>query len=119
MQTHRSFEMTDDRAKGDAFDRRVDDFGRQRQELLEQLAIELRQADPSGPATEFGRVMRHAQKVLGKSELELSRLFKVSRPTVNRWMRGVTAPLPLLRQAVYDTMIVEVRTAMKGLRATA
>lgn len=34
------------------------------------------------------------------TERELADLLLVSRPTIDRWKRGVTAPHPLLRDAI-------------------
>jgi hypothetical protein len=98
------------------FDRAVQDFDRQRHAVFEGLARELQQASADPAAAEFGKVLSHAQKVLGKSDLQISQLFKVSRPTVNRWTRGVTAPHPMLRKAIFDSLLGELRQAIKGLR---
>lgn len=108
--------MTDELIAGDAFDKEVAEFDRSRHQVFEHLALLLKQASAAPAEADFGRVVAQAQKILSKSDLELSQLFKVSRPTINRWVRGVTAPHPMLKRAVLETFIAEVRTALKGLR---
>lgn len=111
--------MTDILVHQDPFDRDVLDFDRQRHTVLEGLVRELQQASAAPSDAEFGKVFEHARRVLGKTELQMSQLFKVSRPTVNRWIRGVTAPHPMLRKAIFDAMLVEVRQALKNVRPVA
>lgn len=108
--------MTNEKVTDGTFDRAVDDFDRQRQEVLATLIEELGDAvlDPEG--AEFGRIMRHAQKLLNKTDVEMSLLFKVSRPTIGRWTRNVTAPHPLLRRAAFDTLLVEAKRALRSVR---
>jgi len=109
--------MIDTVAGPEGFDREVQAFDLQRHAVFEGLARELQQSSASPATADFGRVLNHAQKILGKSDLQMSQLFKVSRPTINRWTRGVNAPHPLLRKAVFDALLIEVRQALKGLRA--
>jgi hypothetical protein len=77
--------------------------------LIEELVPAI--ADPA--KADFARALGHAKVVLGKDELHFSRLFKVSRPTVNRWLRGVTSPHPLLQKAVYETLLTETKQALR------
>ena len=111
--------MTEEIISGEAFDREIEDFDRKRHIVFEGLARELQQAAASPADTDFGKVVSHAQKVLGMSDIQMSVLFRVSRPTVNRWARGATAPHPMLRKAVFDSLLSEVRQALKKLRASA
>lgn len=109
--------MTTEFFKGeDAFDREVEAFQSSRTAVFTTLVEELVPAVASPEKTDFARVFRHAQSVLGKSDLQLSHLFKVSRPTIGRWSRGVTAPHPLLRKAVYETLLSEAKHALRKFR---
>ncbi len=108
--------MTMEKATDADFDTAVDDFARRHQEVLATLIEELGNAALDPEQAEFGRIVGHAQKLLGKDDKEMSLLFKVSRPTINRWMRGVTAPHPMLRRAVFDTLLVEAKHALRGVR---
>ena len=96
------------------FDVAVEEFDRQRQTMLADLIEELVKAGAHPEKADFGRAFNHARRVLGKTDLEMSVLFKISRPTVGRWARGVTSPHPILRKAVFDALIVEAKRALKG-----
>jgi hypothetical protein len=98
------------------FDRAVDDFDRQRSEMLATLIEELGNAALDPEKAEFGRIVGHAQKLLGKKDMEMSLLFKVSRPTIGRWTRNVTAPHPMLRRAAFDALLVEAKHALRAVR---
>ena len=94
----------------------VVEFDRDRLSIYEALLGELLNARRETESADFAGLFRRVQSVLGRSDLHMSRLFKVSRPTVNRWNRGVTKPHPLLRQAVFDTLLAEVKDALKQTR---
>jgi hypothetical protein len=116
----RGDEMTTGLFKGnDAFDREVEAFQSSRTAVFTALIEELVPAVANPDNADFARVFRHAQSVLGKSDLQLSHLFKVSRPTVGRWSRGVTAPHPLLQKAVYETLLAETKLALRTFRQPA
>lgn len=98
------------------FDRAVEDFDRRRQEMLSTLIEELGNAALDPGQAEFGRIVRHAQKLLNKTDIEMSLLFKVSRPTIGRWTRGITAPHPMLQRAAFDTLLVEAKRSLRSVR---
>jgi hypothetical protein len=106
--------MTDHLEAIGSFDEAVDQFDRQRQVMLADLIEELVRAGADPERADFGRVFKHSCRVLGKTDLQMSGLFKISRPTVGRWARGVTAPHPILRKAVFDTLVVEAKRALKS-----
>jgi hypothetical protein len=87
--------------------------------MLATLIEELGNAALDPERAEFGRIVRHSQKLLGKDDMEMSLIFKVSRPTIGRWVRGVTAPHPMLRRAVFDSLLVEAKHALRGVRRRA
>lgn len=94
----------------------VSDFDRDRRELYDALLVKLVEARRKPEAADFAALVRGVQSALGRSDLQMSQLFKVSRPTVNRWARGVSRPHPLLRQAAFDTLIGEIKDALKVSR---
>jgi hypothetical protein len=106
--------MTDRLETIERFDEAVEQFDRQRQTMLADLIEELVKAGADPERADFGRVFKHSCRVLGKTDLQMSVLFKISRPTVGRWTRGVTAPHPILRKAVFDTLIGEAKRALKS-----
>ncbi len=70
-------------------------------ELQEQLA-----AYPAGSEddTLFQSLFTDAQNLLELDDTGLAKMFQVSRPTINRWVAGRTAPHPLARRAVMDAL---------------
>jgi hypothetical protein len=110
----REIMTTTKKQTGATFDRAVENFARQRQHVLATLIEELGAAAIDPEKADFSRILNHAQKLLRKTDLDMSVLFKVSRPTVNRWTRGITAPHPMLRKAVFDTLLVEAKHAQRS-----
>jgi hypothetical protein len=74
-------------------------------ELFEELQKELN-TFPVGSEDDalFQRLFTDAQHLLEIGDMELSIMFQVSRPTINRWAAGRTAPHPLTRKAVMDQL---------------
>jgi len=108
--------MTDVIENRSGFDAEVTKFGNQRLSVLEGFTVELQQAVSNPDAADFQQIVSHAVRILSMSDLDMSLMFKVSRPTANRWIRGVTAPHPLGRKSVYDALIEEVRKALRATR---
>ena len=107
--------MDDEVLRSEAIEQAVVELEARRYKILSALMHELMAANADPENANFARAFRLAQTALEMSPLEMSLLFKVSRPTVGRWARGVTAPHPLLRKAIYDTLIIELRDRLKGL----
>ena len=97
-------------------DEEVKAFDRKRYSIFEALLHELVNASANAESSEFSRIFRHTQDALGRTDLQMSLLFKVSRPTIGRWSRGVTMPHPMLRKAVFDSLLIQVKQALKSLR---
>jgi hypothetical protein len=93
-----------------AYAERIDE----RVDVLETLLAELQAFPETSPRTEFTRQFKDAQLVLELSDTDLARLFKISRPTAGRWRSGDSAPHPLGRKAVFDSLS---RVAKDKLRA--
>jgi hypothetical protein len=85
--------------------RALDELGRKLDAVSSALA------DPDFPG-----LIKLAQKLLKLDDLEMSRLLKVSRPTIGRWVRGVSAPHPLARKAIFDVLAKKARADAKSLR---
>ena len=50
----------------------------------------------------FAEYIRKEQEELKLDDRNLSRLLKVSVPTIGRWKRGVSSPPPLAEAAIKD-----------------
>jgi hypothetical protein len=71
---------------------------------------------PSAVEKDFAQLFGYAQKILRLDDLKLSTLLKVSRPTIGRWVRGVSAPHPLARKAIFAALAKEARDQVRSLR---
>lgn len=94
----------------------VADFSRSRNTIYEAILMDLVAARRNVESADFAKVLKRAQSGLNLTDLELSRMFKVSRPTVNRWIRGVTAPHPLLRASIFDALLERAKSQLKKSR---
>lgn len=76
-----------------------------RVELFNELQAQLA-AYPAGSENDalFQSLFTDAQNLLELNDAELAKMFQVSRPTINRWVSGRTAPHPLARRAVLDAL---------------
>jgi hypothetical protein len=83
---------------------------------LENLIAELKRAPSDGSRQEFAALFDKAQRALEATDLELSLLFEVSRPTIGRWARGDAAPHRLGRRPLFDDLIRLARTKIRQIR---
>jgi hypothetical protein len=83
---------------------------------LDALIAELKGAPNDGSRAEFAAVFDKARRTLEASDLELSILFQVSRPTIGRWARGEAAPHRLGRRPLFDDLIKLARKRQKLIR---
>lgn len=76
-----------------------------RVELLNELQTQLAEY-PAGSEDDalFQSLFTNAQNLLELDDAELGKMFQVSRPTINRWVAGRTAPHPLARRAVMNAL---------------
>lgn len=84
---------------------------------LEILVAKLEAANPDGSTEEFAGLFDNAQRLLGLSDLDLSRALKVSRPTIGRWSRGESSPHRLIRKAVFGILTGKARAKARMLRS--
>lgn len=80
------------------------EHARVRGEALDRLLQELRTFPEDGDRAAFSTLFKEAQLILEQDDLELARLFKVSRPTIGRWARGESAPHPIGRKPVFAAL---------------
>jgi ribosome-binding protein aMBF1 (putative translation factor) len=99
-----------------SFDLVASDYGELRLRAFETLVAEMERAAAGTTGEEFSRLFDHAQKILGLSDLELSRLLKVSRPTIGRWTRGDTSPHAVMARAVFDVLSTTAKKELRRLR---
>jgi hypothetical protein len=81
------------------------------------LDVLAKSLDAASSASEgFSALLELAQKHLQLDDLAMSRLLKVSRPTIGRWVRGDSSPHPLSRKAIFDVLAKKARARAKSLR---
>ena len=93
--------------------RQADDAQATVEKALNALAASL--GDPAAIERDFGRRFGLAQKILRLDDLGMSRLLKVSRPTIGRWARGDSTPHPLARKAIFAALAKEAKAQAKSL----
>lgn len=85
-------------------------------EAIGELVTTLEGASESGSDLNFAGLVKASQQLLQLDDTELARVLNVARPTVGRWTRGVSAPHPLARKAVFDALVRTARAKLKLLR---
>jgi len=85
-------------------------------EALDELVGNLENACKSDSEVDFPGLIKVSQQLLLLDDLEMSRLLMVSRPTIGRWMRGISAPHPLGRSAIFDVLVKKARARAKDFR---
>jgi hypothetical protein len=81
---------------------------------LDELAKNLDAA--SSTPVDFPALLKLAQKHLDLDDLEMSRILKVSRPTIGRWVRGDSTPHHLSRKTIFDVLAKKARARAKSWR---
>jgi hypothetical protein len=98
-----------------AYDNAIVDSARDRLDALKALVDRLDRFRPDDVRLEFTRLFNEAALVLELSDVSLADLFKISRPTAGRWMRGDSAPHPLGRSAVFDVLMREAKGKLRTI----
>jgi hypothetical protein len=62
---------------------------------------------------DFSNLFSRAQLVLELDDPALAQMFRVSRPTIGRWARGDSAPHPIGRKAVLESLVDVARAKLK------
>ncbi len=71
---------------------------------LGKLITQLSDFPENSTRAQFSSLFVRAQRALELDDYELAHLFRVSLPTIGRWARGETAPHPIGRQAVFQSL---------------
>src|SRR5260370_39393297 len=78
----------------------------ERMTAFKELITRLQTADLRNDA-EFHAVLVESQKLLELSDLQIADGLLVSRPTVNRWIRGRNLPHVGMRKSILSWFVVE------------
>lgn len=84
---------------------------------IDELVSNLETACRADGDVDFAGLLKVSQQLLQLDDLEMSRMLKVSRPTIGRWIRGVSAPHALGRGAIFDVLVKKARSRAKELRS--
>ncbi len=84
---------------------------------LEELVSKLEAAAASEAELDFGGLVKAAQQLLELDDTDMARALNVSRPTIGRWIRGVSSPHPLTRQAICGALVKKARGKIKLLQS--
>ena len=88
-----------------------------REESLTKLRDQLRLARQTGVARQqFTELFAAALQVLELETDQVARLFKISRPTVSRWTRGISAPHPLGQGPVFQVLEQKASEKLRTLK---
>lgn len=79
---------------------------------LSKYNDELTKGDLSDDAV-FQFLLKQSELVLGMSDADLAREFRVSRPTVNRWRSGKNAPYFMARKGIIEFLKRKTRSKIK------
>lgn len=96
--------------------RKVEETHSAMAETVDTLISKLEKLSEAEDASEFGALIGVAQSALLLDDLEMSRLLKVSRPTIGRWIRGFSVPHSLARKAILDVLAKKAKAHAKLLR---
>lgn len=96
--------------------RKVEETHSAMAEAVDALISKLEKAATSEDVSDFGALIGVAQSALLLDDLEMSRLLKVSRPTIGRWIRGFSVPHSLARKTILDVLAKKAKAHAKLLR---
>jgi transcriptional regulator with XRE-family HTH domain len=68
-------------------------------------------------STAFRSLLNQAQALLEMNDQEIGDSLRVSRPTVNRWMRGKSLPHRALRKPIAEWVLQQLTVKIKRLEA--
>lgn len=83
---------------------------------LEELIAKLEDAAATDEEIQFGGLVKAAQQLLELDDTDMARTLNVARPTIGRWIRGVSSPHPLTRKAICDALIRKARGKIRLLQ---
>jgi len=65
---------------------------------------------------EFHRILLEAKRLLEISDSDISEVFLVTRPTVNRWVNGKNLPHPAMRKPIFTWVNEELSHKLNNLK---
>jgi len=68
-------------------------------------------------STAFQSLLNRAQALLEMNDQEIGDALRVSRPTVNRWMRGKSLPHRALRKPIAEWVLRQLTLKIKRIEA--
>ena len=84
-----------------------------RVKTLTELVRVLQALPANAERSEFSRIFDRAKSVLEIDDIDLARRLMVSRPTIGRWARGDSAPHPLGRKPVLQSLAMLTEAKLK------
>lgn len=84
---------------------------------LDELVAKLGAAAATDAEMDFAGLIKAAQQLLELDDLDMARTLNVSRPTIGRWIRGVSLPHPLARRAICETLAKKAKGKIKLFQA--
>jgi transcriptional regulator with XRE-family HTH domain len=91
---------------------------KQRADLLKQFHDNIQRTDLKIDA-DFQIMLREAQALLELSDKEMADALSVSRPTINRWMRGKNLPYYAMRKPIVTWISEQLAGKVKKLNTAA
>ena len=71
---------------------------------LDELAAQLAAEATAENGSEFANLIELSRSALGLDDMEMSRLLRVSRPTIGRWIRRDASPHRIGRKAICEVL---------------
>jgi ribosome-binding protein aMBF1 (putative translation factor) len=84
---------------------------------LKRYERTLRQADLEDQ-TVFQEVLQEASDLLNMKQENMAKEFQCANGTIDRWLRGVSTPHPVMRKVIYEKIIarcVRLQSRLGGL----
>jgi hypothetical protein len=88
----------------------------ERVKALKALIVQLDVLSMAEGDCSFPECIQIAQQLLDLDDLAMSQTLKVSRPTIGRWVRGVSSPHVLARKEICNVLDQAARTKIKCLQ---
>lgn len=82
------------------------------QEQLSEFLAELRDAYHEDTVL-FHDLVKRSTTVLNLTDKDFARALNTTRPSVNRWRSGMSAPQPVMRKYIYDFLIKHTQALIK------
>jgi DNA-binding XRE family transcriptional regulator len=92
---------------------------RARQQMLpafNELITDLEAAAATDEEVDFGGLLKAARCLLGLDDADMAATLNVARPTIGRWIRGISSPHPLTRKAICAALIKTARGKVRLLQ---